>query len=215
MTAASKIKLADAGWGIKQEKAFAAIKDALVRTICTAYRDRNKKACIFTDASRTGWAYAITQCHPDELGKPWQQQRHELLAVNSGKFRYSQTRWGMPCKEAFPIRHAVERHRHLLAGNTPFASVNDHKSLTYILDGPCKASTISVAARDRLKRWAEYLRSYTFETVHIPGELNHFCDLLSRNGCAEVVSTWQDVKFRERIEEDVDCLLYTSPSPRD
>ena len=81
--------------------------------------------------------------------------------------------WGMPCKEAFPIRHAVERHRHLLAGDLPFVSVNDHKSLTYVLDGPPKSS---VATRDRLQRWAEYLRSYTFTTVHIPGELNHFCD---------------------------------------
>ena len=121
-------------------------------------------------------------------------QKHELLAVNSGKFRNSQSRWSMSCKEAFPIRHAVERHKHLLAGDLPFASVNDHKSLTYILDGPAKTCTISVAARDRLKRWAEYLRSYTFETIHIPGAENHFCDLLSRNGCATAVSTWASVK---------------------
>ena len=194
MVAASKLKLRNTDWGEKQQAAFQAIKDALLQTIYTSYRDRRKKACIFTDASRTGWAYAITQCHPDELDKPWEQQKHELLAVNSGKFRNNQGKWGMPCKEAFPIRHAVERHRHLLAGNLPFTSVNDHKSLTYVLDGPAKACTISVAARERLQRWAEYLRSYTFNTVHIPGAVNHFCDLLSRNGCTQAVSTWEHVK---------------------
>ena len=194
MAAASKLKLRSTDWGEKEQAAFQAIKDALLQTIYTSYRDRRKKACIFTDASRTGWAYAITQCDPDELNKPWEQQKHELLAVNSGKFRNNQKKWGMPCKEAFPIRHAVERHRHLLAGNLPFTSVNDHKSLTYVLDGPARSCTISVAARERLQRWAEYLRSYTFDTVHIPGAVNHFCDLLSRNGCTQAVSTWEQVK---------------------
>ena len=64
---------------------------------------------------------------------------------------------------------------------------------------------ISVAARDRLRRWAEYLRSYTFDTVHIPGADNNFADLLSRNGCAEaVVSTWQEEKdLQQRCEDAI------------
>ena len=74
MTTASKIKLAKAGWGDAERKAFRAIKDALTQTIVTSYRDRRKRACIFTDASTTGWAYAITQCEIGELGKPWDQQ---------------------------------------------------------------------------------------------------------------------------------------------
>jgi len=228
MATASKIRLVDAGWNADHEAAFRAMRDALLQTIHTTYRDRRKRACIFTDASNTGWAYAITQCDPGELLKPWAEQHHELLAVNSGKFRYSQQRWNMSCKEAFPIRHAVERHRHLLAGDLPFASVNDHKSLVYILDGPAKDCTVSVAARDRLKRWAEYLRSFTFETIHIPGEANHFCDLLSRNGCARTVSTWASVKHgdgtqTERVAANLGgagdargkpvCQPYVSASP--
>ena len=53
---------------------------------------------------------------------------------------------------------------------------------------------VSVAARDRLHRWAEYLRSFTFTTVHIPGAENHFCDLLSRDGCTEAVHVWERQK---------------------
>ena len=69
-----------------------------------------------------------------------------------------------------------------------------------MLDGPSKTCSISIAARDRLKRWAEYLRSYTFKTIHIPGAKNHFCDLLSRNGCTDLVSTWQNVKHEGTSE---------------
>ena len=100
----------------------------------------------------------------------------------------------MPCKEAYPIRRAVERHRHILAGYLPFASINDHKSLAHVFDQPARVSVVSVAARDRLKRWAEYLRSCTFDTVHIPGAENHVCDLLSRQGCRESVKAWRESK---------------------
>ena len=147
-------------------------------------------------------SYIITQCKPGELEKTWDEQQHQLLAVNSGKFRNNQIGWNMQCKEAYPIRHAVERHRHLLLGDLPFASINDHKTLTYVFDEPTRVSAISVAARDRLRRWAEYLRSYTFDTVHIPGADNNFADLLSRNGCAEAVSTWQEEKERQQRCED-------------
>ena len=204
MQAAQKITLAQAGWKREHQEAWEQIKAMMLQAITTSFRDKRKRACIFTDASTEGWCYTITQCEPGELEKPWSEQRHQLLAVNSGKFRNSQIGWNMSCKEAYPIRHAVERHRHLLMGNMPFASVNDHKTLTYVLDEPTRVSAISVAARDRLRRWAEYLRSYTFDTVHIPGAENHFCDLLSRNGCSRAVSTWKEEKARqERLEQAV------------
>ena len=49
-------------------------KHALHQTITTSFRDRRLQACLWTDASSDGWAYAITQCQPGELDKPWQQQ---------------------------------------------------------------------------------------------------------------------------------------------
>ena len=76
----------------------------------------------------------------------------------------------------------------------PFASINDHKSLAHVFDQPTRASAVSVAARDRLKRWAEYLRSFTFTTTHIPGAENHFCDLLSRHGCRQTAESWKSSK---------------------
>ena len=69
---------------------------------------------MFTDASKYGWAYVITQCHEDELSKPWAEQRHEILTVNSGRWGHSQKNWDMSGMEAFPIRKAAEKERTLL-----------------------------------------------------------------------------------------------------
>ena len=72
MYAAKKISLQAAGWTDKQQQAWDTIKKLLLQTIITSLRDRNKQAVIFTDASETGWVYAITQCEPGELEKPWE-----------------------------------------------------------------------------------------------------------------------------------------------
>ena len=69
-------------------------------------------------------------------------------------------------RRRYAIRRAVERHRHLLEGDVPFVSINDHKSLKYVFDKPSRVSVVSVAARDRLRRWIEYLQSFTFGTIH-------------------------------------------------
>ena len=96
----------------------------------------------------------------------------------------------MSSKEAFPIRKAAELERTLLAGDLPWLSVNDHRSLAFIFDGPARRSTVSTASNERLNRWATYLRCCGFDTLHIPGHINHFCDLLSRQGCHAAPRRW-------------------------
>ena len=71
MAAARRITLTQAGWGVKEMEAWKAIKRALEQTITTSYRDRRMQACLFTDASREGWAYVITQCPVGDLELPW------------------------------------------------------------------------------------------------------------------------------------------------
>ena len=137
MRAAEKIKLSKTAWSPKHLKAWNTVKQGILTAVTTSYRDKQKKACLFTDASATGWAYVVTQCDEDELEKPWSDQKHEILAVNSGKFRASQVFWSMSCKEAYPIRWAVERHRRLLEGNVAFAQTTDImcKVRTYDING--------------------------------------------------------------------------------
>ena len=164
MAAARRISLQAAGWKPRHQRAWDAIKDALAHTITSTFRDRRLRACLFTDASKKGWAYAITQCGPSELSKKWAEQSHQLLCVNSGRFTSNQLGWSVSCCELFPIRKASEHERHLLQGDLPWASINDHKSLTYLLDEPGRAHVVHVAAQGRLRRWAAYLRTHTFDT---------------------------------------------------
>ena len=98
-------------------------------------------------------------------------------------FRNAQTRWSTSCKEGYALVQAVVRFRHLLEGNLPFAFITDHAALMYVFGKSALTSTVGKASRDRLHRWATFLRSHVYEVHHIPGAQNHMCDLLSRNGC--------------------------------
>ena len=112
LAAARRVSLTQAGWTEQHQHT---IKDGLRETITSSFRDRKKRACLFSDASAHGWAYVITQCDEEELEKPWEEQHHEILTVHSDKFSDTQSRWGMACKEVFPIRKAAELERSLLA----------------------------------------------------------------------------------------------------
>ena len=182
MAAADKIPLKTTHWGDEHVRAFNNLKLALLQSIVKAYRDPEKQVCIFTDASIKAWSYIITQCKVGELDKPWREQEHEILAVNSGIFRNSQVGWDICCKEAFPIKEAFERHRGLMKGKHPVVSVNDHKNLLYIAADAYRHSTVTTAARHRLARWALFMAEEDMRVVHIPGIANHLADLMSRNG---------------------------------
>ena len=61
MAAARRITLKRAGWSNEHTITWITIRNAMLQTITTSFKDRRKQACIFTDASREGWAYVITQ----------------------------------------------------------------------------------------------------------------------------------------------------------
>ena len=185
MRAADRIPLSSTQWTNENNKQFEKLQRAIITCITKAYRDPKKQVCIFTDASNTAWSYIITQCDEHELDKVWDEQQHEILAVNSGVFKNNQVGWDMCCKEAYPIKECFERHRSLLHGNLPVVSVNDHKNLLYISVDAYRHSTVTQAARHRLARWALFMAEENIRVVHIPGTQNHLADLLSRNGNKE------------------------------
>ena len=82
---------------------------------------------------------------------------------------------------------ACRKQFHLLQGSLPFASVNDHRSLMYVSNAPSRQVTVHKPARNRLCRWEIFLRTFLFESHHIPGIDNHVCDLLSRKGCTQAI----------------------------
>ena len=90
-------------------------------------------------------------------------------STQAGTHTHSQINWTVTSWELYPIRKAAEKERYLLMGDHPWAAINDHKALTYLLNESSRPNTVTVAARDRLRRWAAYLRTHNFVTIHIPG----------------------------------------------
>ena len=130
---ADNIKLSDcADWGDKMKVAFARLRLSVVHSIKRAYRDYTKVSCLFWDVSKFAWSYTITQCAPEELAKPWDQQKHEILVTRSGLFKGAQMRWHIGCKEAYPAWRATRKDAHFLHGKFPWIAAGDHRNITYV-----------------------------------------------------------------------------------
>jgi len=74
-------------WGPHHNEGFNSLQDTLRKATILAYVNPNKQICIFTDASGDFYAVAVTQCVPEELNKPYEEQRHEPLAFIIAAFR--------------------------------------------------------------------------------------------------------------------------------
>ena len=62
-------------WNEKLQSNFARLRLSVVRSIKRAHRDYTKVSCPFLDASKFACSYTITQCAPEELVKPLDEQR--------------------------------------------------------------------------------------------------------------------------------------------
>ena len=63
-----------------------------------------------------------------------------------------------------------------------FHIFTDHRNLQYIFAPGGTVSSIAKPSADRLERWALLLRNFDYSIQHIPGDENHWGDLLSRWG---------------------------------
>ena len=204
------MKLRDIGWDIIHASAFHEINAAIANTVTLSYPRDDYVTCVFTDASDTHWAGVITQCHPDELKKPFQEQCHEPLAFTSGAFTDTEVKWPTIEKEAFAILETMLRCEHLVRRDNGVSVFTDHANLKYILSPDPAVFNSRRQAADRVERWGIILRSFTFSIYHIPGEHNVCADLLTRWGASEevtvragrVLTRSQAMKERQQLSEE-------------
>ena len=132
------------------------------------------------DASDLFWGCCLTQLPKEELvaGLSFMDMSHEPLAFLSGMFRRSQLCWPTVDKESFAILSAFQRVPYLLwDGSNIFC---DHHNLAYIFSPQSCGMTLSKAALQRLAGWRACTSQFNYVIQHIPGEDNHWGDLLSR-----------------------------------
>ena len=183
-----KVLLSSVGWGPIHDKAFETLKAAIANTVRLAHLDDDKVVCLFPDASDKFWGSMLTQVPEADAisAKPIADWAHEPLGFLSGCFRGASERWGIPDKEAYAIRVSCEKFAHLLIRRKGFRLFTDHRNLIYIFNPSAVISAVSKPTADRLERWAVYLRGFTYDIHHIPGDLNVWADMISRWGSAGI-----------------------------
>jgi transposase InsO family protein len=178
-TAAAKINLVDAGWTATTTATYRGVQAALMESVRLSHVDSAQQLCMFTDASDKFWAGILTQVPHVDMDRPLAEQRHQLLACGSGRFRGATLRYSTVEKEAWAIIAMLDRVYYMVSGFEVIC-FTDHRNLIVILSG--RGSGVSAARQtsDRLARWRLRLDGYRLTIRHVPGEHNVWADMLSR-----------------------------------
>lgn len=149
-------------WQETHQKAFEALKKALISPPILSYPDMGKEFILFVDASKDAVGAALCQKY-DDIYKP--------ISYASKCFTKGELNKSTIEKELLAIHFAIKHYRPYLFG-TSFTIKSDHKPLTYLF-----------ALRDpssKLTRLRLDIEEYDFIIEHISGKDNIVADALSR-----------------------------------
>jgi transposase InsO family protein len=206
----------DFGWGKEEDAAFQQVKEALKHCVQLQYPDEDKEVCVFTDASGDFWSIVVTQVPPEDLDKPFSEQRHSPLAFLSGEFKGAQRNWAIVEKEAFPMVKAVERLDYLLFREKPAHFFVDHRNLTFIFDPSTAGIPLRKHTLDKLQRWSLRLSELDYLIEHIAGDDNVWADLMTRWGAPKVETpTVRALRFGPGLVQPLDHPEFHWPSMDD
>ena len=153
-------------WNEPQQRAFAAIKDALRDPRVLRHFDPRGEVVIATDASGQGLGGVLQQRDPNT------NELHPVLYV-SRSLTDPETRYSTIEKELMGVVFALERLRFYTLGREVTVQT-DHQPLV----GLAKKDLDSLSIR--LRRFMERLFPFVIKWQHIPGKENILPDYLSR-----------------------------------
>jgi RNase H-like domain found in reverse transcriptase/Reverse transcriptase (RNA-dependent DNA polymerase)/Integrase zinc binding domain/Integrase core domain len=179
-TAVARILLSGAGWREMHTEAFKSCQNALSHAATLAHPSRDKRVCLYTDASQEFWSAIATQVPYGDLDSPREDQQHEPLAFLSGSFTGAMRRWPIIEKEAYAIIAACDRLDWLLQGAAGFSLFTDHHNLLYVFNTNGQHGATSAHSAAKLIRWALKLSSYRYSIEHVAGSDNVWSDMLTR-----------------------------------
>ena len=135
---------------------------------------------MFPDASDLFGGCFLTQVPKEELvvGLSFMDMSHKPLAFLSGVFRGSQLFWPTVDKDFFTILNAFHLVSYLLWDGLDIFC--NHRNMAYIFSPQSCGATLSKAGSQRLAGWRTCMNQFNYAIQHIPGEGNHWGDLLSR-----------------------------------
>jgi transposase InsO family protein len=175
-------------WSDDEILAFQTVLTATERVQQRHFADPDAIVCVFTDASKTGWAMVVTQVRAWATNVAVQDQQHELLICKGGMFRKAQANWSVIEKEAYPIVKACSELEYLLDRDGGFRIYCDHANLIQVF---APGTEVKQHIKGKLQRWVLKMSAYRYTITHIPGEHNLWADMVSRWGQAGNENTSQ------------------------
>ena len=154
-------------WSPACAEAFHSIKALVTQAPVLARWERGRKTRVITDTSKVGIAAVLEQQHT----QGWRPIAFWSRGMKDAKTRYSTTD-----REWLAVVEAVSKRWRYFLEDQPFTLLSDHVALERKLH----KSTHDPPLNDRQSRWVEALMSFPLTFQHIPGNLNHVADALSR-----------------------------------
>ena len=152
-------------WTEDASRAFAEVKDRIVRSGPLTPFDPNLPTLVTTDASGVGLGATLSQVHGTQ---------EKVVAFASRSLSTAERKYGATEREGLACVWAVEKWKTFLWGH-PFTLRTDHSALETLLSPQAHGR-----AGMRIARWAARLMVYQFQVKYIKGEDNIVSDCLSR-----------------------------------
>ena len=140
---------------------FEEVKAYSSQPINLYFVDKSRQVYINTGASLKGWGGILYQLKDDGA--------KAICGIKSGSWNKTQAKWPTVEQEAYAIYRTVIDFEHYLLGQ-PFTLFTDSINLTFLKESPSR----------KVQRWRLALQHFTFETIHVAGEINVEADTLSR-----------------------------------
>ena len=125
------------------------------------FLDRSRPVYVNTDASLKGWGGILYQLKDDGT--------KAICGIKSGSWNKTQAKWPTVEQEAYAIYRTVIDFEFYLLGQ-PFTLFTDSINLTFLKESPSR----------KVQRLRLALQHFTFETIHVAGEINVEADTLSK-----------------------------------
>ena len=172
-------------WDANTEDNFSKLKKLLVTPPILIHVDYSKQIYLLMDTSDDTVGAAL--CHKIE-------DKYRPIAFYTAKMNGAQRNYSISEKEALAMYIALKHFEPTIEGYH-ISIITDHASLVHIFDAPHKAPS------PRLKRWALYMQSFSYEIQYHEGKTHYLADYVSR------LDT--DITLPENDDPDlgIDCLF--------
>ncbi len=167
----------DNKWIVEGLPAFEELQRVLQSPLVLKYPDPKTPFILRTDACTTGYGGYLFQLMEDGT--------ENIIHIFSGTFKGAQMAYSIPKKELYAIIYAFRNLTFYLRG-AKFLLQTDAMCLTELHHKQIDCETMA--------KWALVLSEFDYTVEHIPGSLNLFADLLSRQNEECTMHTWTKMK---------------------